>query len=435
MGTQLSKDSSSIDGRRRRKKALSALRHHQKHNQPIVASMSSSSGSSHSTKQNDSAVAGSSIQERTKAAANPVRHQVVMTDSIAPLSSLAAMAVPIGRPRALSNGAETTEAVPAVKEGSITSNITDDDGGTNFSSVCYASSVGSGTSTQTSPTSPCRTGHEGNSSIIFDSKLCSSSSSPPASTGKNKWVYDYGNEKEFDRLYLGLWALELAQTYPDCEVIGIDIVPPNDKASAHWINAVRASGDDQVTMANLTYEYGDILGPLKFKDNMFDFIYQRDVATVVPSKQWAALASEFYRVLQPGGALELAEHDLLFKRPGPVSSIINEWFQSAAGVIGIDPDYNSFMADILRTAGFVDIEERVYDIPLGEWPQDPLDRSHGFLNKEQIKTILRTIKRWWLTYIGVSSQEYDRVCMATLDEFEEYKTCTTWRIFIAKKPK
>ncbi|KAF7727375.1 hypothetical protein EC973_007618 [Apophysomyces ossiformis] len=405
----------------------------------------------------------------------PSSPHLMMPDAVMPLATLSTTAIPtststsasrmpIGRrPRARSNVDELVEERTA-----LASNITDDDDcccETTLPADSYGSSVGSGTSTQTSPTSPFRPILDsGNGNILYELIASSSASAKRNSAGKLEWVYEYGAEKEFDRQTrlhyvvkqvfggnlkarlknpskilecacgVGLWSLEMAQSFPNCQIIGMDIVPPNDKDAAHWINAVRANGGNEMTLSNLSYEYGDVLNPLKYDDNTFDLVYQRDASTIMPSKHWRGAINEFFRIVRPGGLVELVEHEMTFKYPGPNAQLIGEWFQMAGRMVGIEADYNEFIKDLLVEAGFVDIEVLVYDVPIGEWPQDPMERSQGFLNREQMRTIFKTMRRWWLSSINVTTQEYDRVCSATLEEFDEYKTCTSWKIFIAKKP-
>jgi hypothetical protein len=40
--------------------------------------------------------------------------------------------------------------------------------------------------------------------------------------------------------------------------------------------------------------------------------------------------------------------------------------------------------DNLRTAGFVNIEERIYKVPLGTWPRDPKMKTIGLYNRSMI---------------------------------------------------
>lgn len=62
-----------------------------------------------------------------------------------------------------------------------------------------------------------------------------------------------------------------------------------------------------------------------------------------------------------------------------------------------------------------------------------VQRQYGFLYKEQMKSLFKSMKRWWLSELQVSEDEYDRVCMAALDEFEDYCCIAKWKIITAKK--
>lgn len=61
-------------------------------------------------------------------------------------------------------------------------------------------------------------------------------------------------------------------------------------------------------------------------------------------------------------------------------------------------------------------------------------KQHGYLYKEQMRALFKSMKRWWCTEIKVSQQEYDRVCAEALEEFEEFQSSARWKIFTATKP-
>ncbi|KAI8988080.1 S-adenosyl-L-methionine-dependent methyltransferase [Mycotypha africana] len=329
-----------------------------------------------------------------------------------------------------------------------------------------------------------------------------------ADSREDHWVYEYGAEKERDRQTrqhyvlkqvfgsnihvelnqpkkilesacgVGLWSLEVAQAYPQCQVIGIDVVPPSEKGGWHLpslapsavapaASAAAAAGSfsynnpssagqkktssTTVTMntatattiatatamkdTNVTYQYGDILQQnLPFAKDYFDFVYQRDVATVLPFNSWPRLIADFYRILKPGGQIQLVEYDLLFRSPGPLLTQVNEWYREAAESIGVNPEYSNHLSEYLREANFTDVRTMVFDIPIGEWPSSLLEKQHGYLYKEQMKALFKSMKKWWCTKIHVSPEEYDRVCAEALEEFEQYHCEARWKIFTAKKP-
>lgn len=107
----------------------------------------------------------------------------------------------------------------------------------------------------------------------------------------------------------------MAHDYPKCQIIGIDVVPPSEKEG--WTVGTTTATNNQIKLisssagqnnGSVQFQYGDILKPLLFPDNYFDFIYQRDVATVLPFNLWPNLISEFFRITKPGGRIQLVEY-------------------------------------------------------------------------------------------------------------------------------
>jgi hypothetical protein len=63
-----------------------------------------------------------------------------------------------------------------------------------------------------------------------------------------------------------------------------------------------------------------------------------------------------------------------------------------------------------------------------------VQKQYGYLYKEQMRALFKSMKRWWCSEIKVSQQEYDRVCAEALEEFEEFHSSAHWKIFTAIKP-
>ncbi|CEG76748.1 hypothetical protein RMATCC62417_11605 [Rhizopus microsporus] len=158
----------------------------------------------------------------------------------------------------------------------------------------------------------------------------------------------------------------MAHDFPNCQVIGIDILPPSEHEG--W-SLARTGAWSAGQTRNVCFQKQDILqSTLSFDDGSFDFIYQRDVATVLPFNIWPKLLLEFFRITKPGGKIELVEYDLHFKNPGPVLNLVNEWYSAAAATIGVRQDYTNYLSEYLERAGYINITEKAIDIPIGEWP-------------------------------------------------------------------
>ncbi|HVU70901.1 MAG TPA: class I SAM-dependent methyltransferase [Ktedonobacteraceae bacterium] len=91
----------------------------------------------------------------------------------------------------------------------------------------------------------------------------------------------------------GGWAQEVAYTYRDVEVIGIDI-------SQRMIAYANAQARVQ-NRENVHFQVGNILEPLPFPDSSFDLINARLIVGFMKAQDWPRLMSECFRLLRPGG--------------------------------------------------------------------------------------------------------------------------------------
>lgn len=44
------------------------------------------------------------------------------------------------------------------------------------------------------------------------------------------------------------------------------------------------------------------------------------------------------------------------------------------------------------------------------------------------------MKKWWVSELDVSAEEYDKVITAALKEFDEQRSSIEWVIYTARKP-
>src|ERR1700680_5073373 len=90
----------------------------------------------------------------------------------------------------------------------------------------------------------------------------------------------------------GGWALEVAFTYPEIEVVGGDI----SRAMINYANTqVRVQG-----LNNASFQVMDIQKPLNFPNSSFDLVNARFI-NFLPAAAWPGLMHEFGRITRPGG--------------------------------------------------------------------------------------------------------------------------------------
>jgi ubiquinone/menaquinone biosynthesis C-methylase UbiE len=158
----------------------------------------------------------------------------------------------------------------------------------------------------------------------------------------------------------GGWALELAEQYPDMQVVGIDI----DKGMIEYAGTMaRAS-----KLENATFRVMDATRPLDLPDNFFDLVNARFMVGFLPAKQWSDVLQEFLRILHRGGIIRLTESEWgETSSPSYQKSLART--NRAMQLAGLSPSPDGrhigitpFLRGHLSQAGCVDIQEAAYMI-------------------------------------------------------------------------
>ncbi|KMU84798.1 UMTA [Coccidioides immitis H538.4] len=173
------------------------------------------------------------------------------------------------------------------------------------------------------------------------------------------------DEKAIDHLDIG----EFADLHPSASVIGTDLSPIQPR----------------FVPPNVAFEIDDCCDEWVYK-NPFDFIHVRGLYGCVAD--WDKFYKEAYRNLKPGGYIEQLEQSVYLKSDdGTVEkTIFEKWGQvslEAGDAFGktlrIVDESRQGMID----AGFVDVVENRFKVPLGPWPKDPHLKELGKYNRLQ----------------------------------------------------
>lgn len=109
----------------------------------------------------------------------------------------------------------------------------------------------------------------------------------------------------------GIWARELAQEFPQAQVIGIDI----DRTPLE--QALARLGPGGQFPSNFRFQEADVLKGLPFEAERFEFVHSRLMVGFVPWHQWPAVVADMARVTTRGGYVEAVEaEDLLTDSQG-----------------------------------------------------------------------------------------------------------------------
>ena len=179
----------------------------------------------------------------------------------------------------------------------------------------------------------------------------------------------------------GRWALEAALLWPDCNVIGLDVVPPPIDAGA---------SEQNIRPPNYVFVPGNILEGLPFNDASFDYVHQRMLVGALPRDRWPDGVRELLRVTRPGGWVELVEGGSA-RGGGPALDTLNAWRISAAANRGIDISMGAQIGSLLQTAGAADVvvTQEVF-IPLGKrgGRVGPMMEANYFSALENIRPLI-----------------------------------------------
>ncbi|KAF3032344.1 hypothetical protein E8E12_001718 [Didymella heteroderae] len=167
----------------------------------------------------------------------------------------------------------------------------------------------------------------------------------------------------------GIWAIDFADKFPSAEVLGTDLSPTQPS----------------LIPPNLHFEVDDFTEPWVFRKDSFDFIHARSLYGCVAD--WPAFYQEVLTHLQPGAYFEqvemsvvpksddgTVEPDSIFDQWGKTSLLLGDKFGKTLRVV--DESKGN-----MEAAGFVDVVEHRWKLPIGGWPADKRFKEIGQYNR------------------------------------------------------
>ncbi|KAJ4168583.1 hypothetical protein NW754_010501 [Fusarium falciforme] len=165
----------------------------------------------------------------------------------------------------------------------------------------------------------------------------------------------------------GIWAIDFADQFPACEVIGTDISP----IQPSW------------APPNLQFQIDDCTKEWTFPDASLDYVHIRFLTGCIAD--WEALMKVAYRCLKPGGYIESMEPSAYIQSDDNTiepDSAMGQWgkiFVEGGSKMGrpFTVVEDELQNKALEKAGFVDIQEKKHKSPIGSWPKDEKLREIG----------------------------------------------------------
>ena len=164
----------------------------------------------------------------------------------------------------------------------------------------------------------------------------------------------------------GIWALEMAEQYPDATIIGTDLSPVQP----------------DLVPDNVHFEIDDVEArEWAWPDNYFDYIHSRFMIGSISS--WQRLIRKAFQHTKPGGYFELQELNCRFYSDDGSLEEDSHMAYWSEKICEASKKYNrpiplhtDYMA-MFEKAGFIDLRQVVLKSPTNPWPKDKTLKEAG----------------------------------------------------------
>ncbi|CAO3675379.1 unnamed protein product [Umbelopsis ramanniana] len=212
----------------------------------------------------------------------------------------------------------------------------------------------------------------------------------------------------------GTWVLEMANEYPNSEFTGVDV-------SVGWPTEIRPRNSDFVV--------GNIVNELPFADNTFDFVYMRLVGMGVSNREYPIVLEHLYRVLKPGGWIELVEIDGAQVYRGRRSSQFWNAVLAYLKQRGFEDGIVKNLYQKVIEAGFDNIDGMRVRIPLGSW-----GGKLGEVFEEDVLGAYKSLRPVIQPMLNFSDDDFQELLDNLPAENNEVKQEMNWFSNWAQKP-
>ncbi|ORY59079.1 S-adenosyl-L-methionine-dependent methyltransferase [Pseudomassariella vexata] len=165
----------------------------------------------------------------------------------------------------------------------------------------------------------------------------------------------------------GEWAMDMADRYPNCEVIGTDI----------------AKMFSRQPPPNVFWEIDDAERDWERPRNAHDLVHFRNMSGAF--MDWAFVYRQAYLAINPGGYIELLDFDdhkgfrnfFSFFEPGSLMHRVAQDLQEASVMSGRPRGVGHLEPRLLYDAGFADVQFSEHAIPIN--PNEHFEESTGYM--------------------------------------------------------
>ncbi|KAJ4472954.1 S-adenosyl-L-methionine-dependent methyltransferase [Lentinula aciculospora] len=201
----------------------------------------------------------------------------------------------------------------------------------------------------------------------------------------------------------GIWSLELAKTVPASVTIdAIDIsskfFPPPSRVPS-----------------NVHFFQDSILLLPREWTSRFDFASQKLLSTALTNSEWRLAISEFYRVIKPGGHVQLMDFiwDQWTLSRGPANDYFRVVFRELCQKHNLIPNVTTELPKLLEKVGFIDIRVESRPTPVG-FDLGPEGEKGTRITKDGVTSLKPAVLK-----LGIvsSEKEYDDHILSIEEEW------------------
>lgn len=166
---------------------------------------------------------------------------------------------------------------------------------------------------------------------------------------------------------------------------------------------------------NVSFSLNSVLALPDEWAGKFDIIHQRLLLAALRHSEWPVALAQMYRVLQPGGWVQLGEYGSW--HAGPITEQHAIMHRAAYKARGIDRDIATDLPRLLAAAGFTNIRTEKREVPIGAWAG-----KHGEESRRNMMAAYRALKGVVLQNGGLgyvkSEEELDKLLDAVEKELD-----------------
>lgn len=216
----------------------------------------------------------------------------------------------------------------------------------------------------------------------------------------------------------GRWAVEVAQQFPQANVIGLDIEPPGEQSPLV-----------QQRPENCVFVQGDVLAGLPFPDGAFGYVHQRLLLGAIPAARWPGVVRELARVTAPGGMVEMVEAAPV-PGGGPALAELHSWMARVTAMRGVDVRIAPRIGEFLREAGLTGVVFRELPIPIGA-----AGGRLGAMAEQNYRALFMSLRELIIARGGVPAGTFDATLAAAFQEITVARTTSPYFLAYGYKPR